>query len=112
MLSENYSPPLTLHRTRNPQMRAARPGTKDMWKGGCWSWGNPREEGVSPQVCRAKRMQTEEGVIQHMEGDQEPSPEAGWGSSLQGLLSSVLILSTGDEVSLRKMMRVTDKCFY
>lgn len=40
--------------------------------------GNPREEGVSPQVCRAKRMQMEKAVTQHTEGDREPSPEAGW----------------------------------
>lgn len=49
-----------------------------------------------------------------------PAQKLAGGNSLQGRLSFVLILSTGDEVSLRKMMvmtdkwllLVTDKCFY
>lgn len=78
MLPENYSPPLTLHRTGNPQKRAARLRTKDFGGERMLELGNPREEGVSPQVCRAKCMQMEKAVTQHMEGDREPSPEAGW----------------------------------
>lgn len=55
----------------------------------------------------------EEAVTQHTEGVQPGAQPGSWlvGSSLQGLLSFVLILSTGGEVSLKKMMVVTDKWF-
>lgn len=81
-MSENYSPPLTLHRTGNPQMRAARHGTKDMWRdkeGGMLELGEPQGRRCEPTGVQSQADAEEEGMTQHMEGDQEPSLEAGWG---------------------------------
>lgn len=60
-MPENYSPPLTLHRTGNPQMRAERQGTKEMQREGDAGAGEPQGEESEPDRCaEPSSMQMEE----------------------------------------------------